>query len=285
VPTPSDFDHVIVWLPEWKIYADTTAGAVPFQMLPLVDTGKPVVHLVTSGPAQHRTPVVPSDLTTSSYKVSAVQARDGHFDVQVVTSATGPWAAGLRHLGDTIQALGPTAAAAAVLKMHNFSGPSGSLSAVTGSSAAGTFTIEGSFHAARPPIGGNMLSLTWGLQIVNRAGDGLIGPLNNTTITEADETPCYSGRQVEDIDFTFTNGEHLAKVPSDVHIQTENIAYDTHWTSTDNRLMLHREFLAKVSDPICSGRLRREAADVLAKIRSDYAQQALIAERAAAKSD
>ena len=79
----------MLWLPDWKTYADTTAGTVPFGMLPIADTGKPVVHLVDKGPAQHRTPVVPADTASSTYKVHAVQGADGRFEVQVVTLVRG----------------------------------------------------------------------------------------------------------------------------------------------------------------------------------------------------
>ena len=59
VPWNGDFNHMIAYLPDWKIYADTTATGVPFQMLLVVEYGKPVVHLVEKGPAQHKTPVIP----------------------------------------------------------------------------------------------------------------------------------------------------------------------------------------------------------------------------------
>ena len=47
---------------------------------------------------------------------------------------------------------------------------------------------------------------------------------------------------------------------------------------------LHREFVSKVTEPTCSGKVREDAADALAKIRADYEQQAKI-ERAAAKAE
>ena len=100
IPQVNDFNHMIVYLPDWKVYADTTVPGTPFQMLPIPDYGKPVVHLVESGPAQHKTPVLPPDLVSSTYKVHAVQNSEGRYDVQATTSATGPWAASLRRITD-----------------------------------------------------------------------------------------------------------------------------------------------------------------------------------------
>jgi hypothetical protein len=283
IPQISDFNHVIAWLPDWKTYADTTATGVPFQMLPVPDYGKPVLHLVESGPAQHKTPVLPPDLVSSTYKVHAVQNSDGRFDVQVTTSATGPWAASLRRMTDSLQVIGPTGAASALLKAHNFPNATGTLTPAANSTAAGTVAINGTFQTGRFTPGGNVLNVARGLMLLNRAGDGPMGPLGNTTITASDETPCYSGRQIEDIDIEFA-GDHFSGVPSDTHIKTDNIAYDTKWTVSGNTVSMHREFVAKVAEPTCSGKVREAAADALTKIRADYVQQVKI-ERAAAKAD
>ena len=284
VPWGGNFNHVIVYLPDWKIYADTTVKDVPFQTLPIQEYGRPVVHLVETGPAQHKIPVLPPDLTSSTYKVHAVENSAGRFDVQVTTSATGPWAGVLRRLSDTIQTAGPTGAASGLLKAHNFPNATGSLNPAPNSTTAGTVAINGNFHTAGILVGGNINALPGGLQLLNRAGDGPIGPMGNTSITASDETPCYSARQVEDIDFEFTGDDHLASVPSDTHIHTGNIAYDTKWTASGKTVSLHREFVSKLSEPTCSGKLRQDAADALAKIRADYEQQARI-ERPAAKAD
>lgn len=279
IPEVSDFNHVIAYLPDWKVYADTTATGVPFQMLALPDYGKPVVHLVETGPAQHKTPVLPPDLVSSTYKVHAVQNSEGRFDVQVTTSATGPWAAGLRRLAETLQIAGPTGAAGALLKAHNFPNATGTLTPAANSTAAGTVAINGSFQTGRYSPNGNVLNVARGLMILNRAGDGPMGPLGNTTITASDETPCYSGRQVEDIDIQFA-GDHFTGVPPDVHIKTDNIAYDTTWTVSGNTVSLHREFVSKVAEPTCSGKVREATADALAKIRADYTQQLKVAAKA-----
>jgi hypothetical protein len=111
-----------------------------------------------------------------------------------------------------------------------------------------------------------------------------MGPLGNLTITASDDTPCFSAHQVEDIDFEFAGTDHIAAVPPDVHIHNGAVAYDTKWTVSGKTASLHREFLSKVTEPICSGRVREDAADALAKIRTDYEQQAKI-DRTAVKAD
>ena len=284
VPWGGDFNHMIAYLPDWKLYADTTATDVPFQMLPVQEYGKPVIHLVETGSAQRRTPVLSPDLLSSTYKVHAVETSDGRFDVQATTSATGPWAGSLRRLTTLLSTNGPAAGASAVLKAHGFPNATGSLTPAANGTAAGSVTINGNFRTAGVLNGGNANALPRGLMLLGRAGDGPMGPLGNTTITASDETPCYSAHQVEDIDFEFAGADHLAAVPPDVHIHNGAIAYDTKWTVSGKTVSLHREFASKVTEPTCSGRVREDAADALAKIRTDYEQQAKI-DRTPAKAD
>lgn len=278
VPTFSEFNHMIVWLPESGIYADTTAPGMPFQMLPVADYGRPALHLAETGKSQNRIPVLPPEKAISTYKVHAVMNSRGLFDVDVVTSATGPWAANLRLISDMVQAAGSATAATSVLKSRGFPEAKGAFDPISGGTVTGTLAITGAFHTARP-LTGNVLALANGLLVFNRAGDGPMGPLGNTAMADTDETPCYSAHQTEDITFEFADGAHLAETPLDVHIGGEHISYDTKWTTVGNTVIVHREFVSKVSEPTCTGKVREEAAQALAKIRNDYQQTARLASR------
>ena len=280
VPTVSEFNHIIVWLPDFKMYADTTIGGVALGMLPMTDYGKPVLHVVSTGPVQHTTPIIPSGLLSSTYSVHAVQNAQGGFDIETSVAATGPWAGSLRRIGADIQRTGSVAAAGSILKAHNFTAATGSLDVGSGSDAQ--YSMTGSFHLGRPGPQGNIFALTNGLVILPRAGDFLAGPLNNKGLAVTDETPCYNGRQVEDISVDFANGAHLAATPTDIHLKTANASYDTRWSSSGNNVTLHREFNINIDQPICSGKVRRDIAAVLPQIRDDYSAPTRLAATASA---
>jgi hypothetical protein len=246
-------------------------------MLPVADYGKPVVHLVTSGGARHQTPVLPDGIISSTYKVVAVQNKDGQFDVQVTSRATGPWAATLHGVAEGMQAAGSTSYVDRLLKAHNFPNSTGTLD-IADAGTPGLFGLNGSFHTTKWGTASSLALLANGMQIFPRAGDGLIGPMANTTITTEDETPCYSGRQSEEIVYELGDGHRLAKAPPDSHVRSDHVTYDATWTLTDHGAVLHREFVSHVSEPVCSGKLRQEAAQALEKIRADYDHQAMITE-------
>ncbi len=277
VPTAGQFNHMIAWLPEERLYADTTVAHVPFGMLPVADYGKPVVHLVTSGAARHQTPVLPDGIISTTYKVHAVEQKDGQFDVRVTSQATGPWAATLHGIAEGMQAAGSTAYVDRLLKAHNVPNSSGTLD-VADAGTPGLFGLNGGFHTAKWGAASNLVLLPAAMQIFPRAGDGLVGPMGNTTITAEDETPCYSGRQSEEIVYEFTGGHRLAKAPPDSHVKSEHLTYDATWTLTEHGAVLHREFVTHISEATCTGALRQEAAQALEKIRADYARQVTLLE-------
>ena len=275
VPVISDFNHMIVWLPSFNIYADTTMGTASFGTLPLADTGKPVVHVVRDGAAMHQTPQIAPGELTSNYKINAVIQSDGRIQINMSVSATGDWAADLRRLGMETQSLGSVQTAAAILKLHNFQQTTGGqLTAPPTSALTPDYAMTGSVVSARAAQQTNVFSgVSNALRLLDRSGDGPMGPLTNRTVKDDDDTLCYSARQTEDFSIDFSNAFHLAQIPADMHLKTTSIRYDTHWSQDGNVISVHREFESKVSQPVCSGALRTEAVSALAKIRDDYAVQ------------
>lgn len=56
--TPGQFNHVITYLPEFKLYVDSTVGMAPFGVLPVSELGKPVL-LTDDGTGQARIDTLP----------------------------------------------------------------------------------------------------------------------------------------------------------------------------------------------------------------------------------
>ena len=276
VPTLSEFNHMIVWLPQWRLYADTTASDVEFGSLPMVDYGKPVVHLVLAGLSQHTTPLIAPGLLNSTFKVHATMNSQRQFTVEASTSATGPWNDILHKLGRQIEERGPAPAAADLLKLHGFANAIGMLNAST-TQPGGEYSLHGTFRTGKMVAGGNVFSVATGMRILDRSGDGPLGPLDNLRLSGSDETPCYSAHQTEDIVMDFPAGEHLARVPQDVHVKGHILSYDTHWRTDSSTVSVHREFSSIIGQPICAGPDRVEAAAAFEKIRADYAASTALA--------
>src|SRR5262249_4006254 len=116
VPTLAQLNHLISWLPEFGLYADTTSGLAPFGTLPLEEYGKPVVHATVAGKALRKTPVLPADAATLTVRSTARLMPDGKITGTTVTAATGPFGIMLRQYGSAIHSAGAERTAGLQLK-------------------------------------------------------------------------------------------------------------------------------------------------------------------------
>jgi transglutaminase-like putative cysteine protease len=271
VPTLAQLDHAISWLPELGLYADTTAGLAPFGSLPLEEYGKPVVHVVTSGHALRKTPILSAGSASQTVRTVAKLSANGVISGTSVTTATGPLSTMLRGDSGYIQANGPERVAKMVLGNLGEEGSGGFEMDPIGSLSP-SYTISGHFKlAARPRIvSGESFIPPVGLQVLSRPGDGLVGPLNLVDLKEDEPTPCFSGSQIEELSLELPPGKRVAKIPKDTSIESNHMRYTAHWAIAGPFLTVRREFKSNIDQPLCTGKTRREAALALSQIREDY---------------
>jgi len=121
-PTLAQFNHLITYIPELKLYADTTAAVAPFGTLPFVEYGKPVVHGVARGATRHTVPLLSAGDATMSMKTVSQVTADGGLKSQITISATGPFSVMLRQTGAAIEAAGADRAVKSLLQRGGMTG-------------------------------------------------------------------------------------------------------------------------------------------------------------------
>ena len=267
VPTLGQLNHVIAWLPEFGIYADTTAGIVPFGFLVPSEYGKPVVLVGKTEAGLRQIPVLPPDAGTITYRNAAKLDDQMRLSSEGTTTATGVFAAQLRSAGARIQAGGAETAAGNMLKQRGLPNATGTFNADTPVGLVSQYSVGSKFSA---PGSLNVRVMESGLRVLPAAGDFLMGPIGNTKLKDSDPTPCYSGRQVEDLTLDFPANRNLARLPQDADVKTANLHYASHWSVNGQTLSVHREFTSNVDQPLCSGDIRKETMAALARIRDDY---------------
>lgn len=280
VPTLAQINHVINWLPEFGLYADTTAGVVNFGSLPLETYGKPTVHAMTTGKALRSVPVLPKDSATSTIRTVAQLATNGTITGRTITTATGGLAAPLRMFGLWVQSMGPERAAKMHLESLRLPGK-GSYQAKTSSFADDSHNIVAQFELHMSPrwVQGDSFVPPVGLQASNRPGDLLMGPLDMTNISHDEKTPCYSGRQSEEVSLELPAGKRVVALPKDVVIQNDFLRYSSRWSVAGQFVTVRRDFVTSITEPLCAGRSRVAAAAALRDIREDYRATIALADR------
>jgi transglutaminase-like putative cysteine protease len=273
-PTLAVLNHVITWLPEFALYADTTAGVAPFGTLPFSEYGKPVVHAGATGPAERRTPSLAGDQATETLVTKARLKPDGTVEGDSTTIASGPFSVSLRLAARSIDQQGREPAAQKQLALSGLEG-SGSFGFPPPTSIDGDYSVVGRFKLdARPEmLDGATFALPVGLRILERPGDLLLGPLGLRNLKDTEPTPCHAGRQDETLSLELPEGWRPARVPHDVVIDNVLVHYETHWTLTQRQVAVRRELVSHAVGPLCENETRRHAATMLAAIRRDLDAQ------------
>lgn len=265
------FNHVIVWLPEFQVFADTTSGVAPFGVLSFAEYGKPVVLAVAAGAAVSQTPLLPPGVATAGVRTTVKLDDQGRFVGKNVMTGTGPFAIMLRSYGLAIQAVGPERTVEEILRK-------------TGTPGTGTYTIpspdqlESDYEITADftlgpfsdVMGGRRFAMPSGLSLMGSPGSFLMGPLDDRNIADSEPTPCYSGNEREDITLEPPPGHRFLLLPDDTSIRTSSITFTQHWSRDGDSVVLHREFESRIGTSLCSGDLRKEAASALAKVRESY---------------
>ncbi len=264
-------NHAITWLPEFQLYADTTAHVAPFGTLPFGEYGKPVVRIGTSGPARVETPLLAPGQASMSIATTGQIDDKGGISAHTTLTADGAYSVLLRALATEIQAAGPDRAFAALMTGQGTSG-SGSFEISPPETLGPSYALSGRYELAADPdrLKGKRFGVPGTLSVLSVPGDLLMGPLFNRQVTDSDPTPCYAGHQVEDVTLDAPAGYAFDDPPDDSKVETAHIKYATHWSVSGSRLTLHREFTATPDAALCSGALRKEAAKALADIRNSY---------------
>ena len=270
-PTFAVLNHVITWLPEFAIYADTTAEVAPFGVLPFQEYGKPVVHAGATVPVERQTPVLaPADQAVESFVTKAQLREDGTVEGESSTVASGPFSILLRLAAKGIDRKGQENAAQARLKLSAEDG-SGSFGFSPPTAIDGDYSVVGHFHLdARPELlDGDTFALPVGLRLLPRPGDLLLGPLGLRNLKDSEATPCHAGRQSETLSLALPMGWQVARLPRDVEIDNALLHYETHWTTAQHLVSVQRSVTSRVGSSLCEGETRREIAKALSAIRKD----------------
>ncbi|MCW3476802.1 DUF3857 domain-containing transglutaminase family protein [Limobrevibacterium gyesilva] len=277
-PTMAQLNHAISYLPEFDLFADTTSGVAAFGTLPFQEYGKPAVMVGVDGEAVRRLPVLAPGAATISTRTEAHMQLDGAIMGTTVTEATGPAAIALRLTARWVQTAGHEPAARRQLVALGQQG-TGVFVFPPPDSFGQSFFVTGQFKLDPQPeiLDGDSFAPPLGLQLLVRPGDYLLGPLNRPTLPETEATPCYSGRQSEDLSLEVPEGRVPQRLPKDRRIETPFFTYTARWTAEGQVVRVRRELVTTIDQPLCTGELRREAAAALADIRRDLRAKVVLA--------
>jgi transglutaminase-like putative cysteine protease len=271
VPTLGSLNHAITWLPDFALYADTTAGVAPFGVLPFGEYGKPVIIADASHPAVQHTPILAPGSASLVLKTTARLHSDGRLEWQSESTATGAFSVTLREVAISISAKGPERAASDLLRKIGLFG-SGAFEFTSPYVPSPSYSISESFSLNAIPelLSGESFVPAFGVELGPRPGDFLLGDVTFPDFQGSEPTPCFSGSQEEEVALELPPGRTLRRLPEGVTIRGKYVHYQSRWSFSGRTVTVRRVFSTQLDQPLCAGKLRRTAAQMLGIIRADY---------------
>jgi hypothetical protein len=235
-PSLAAFDHMIVYLPEFDLYADSTAGVAPFGTLPFREYGKPVLLVRREGKVIQRVPSLPPNLAASHHTAVSMLDWDDKFAGQSTTEATGPLSNWLREEAQSIEAKGADRYARDYFESHDRKGTA-SFSYGPPKEIAPSYSLSSDYFQSdnEETSGKDGFWMRAGVRMLPEAGDELMGSLGDRDLPASEPTPCYSGHQIEDLSLVPPPGTKITELPADLNVQTSNLEFSLSLESQRHR--------------------------------------------------
>ena len=269
VPEMLSFNHMIVWIPEFGLYADTTSNSTPFGILPQLEYGKPVVHVGGERQALRQTPVLAEK--DSSYTSSTILKLDssGMVSGQQSATATGVVSSVLRSLANEANTAGVVETAATVLRTRKLNPVDASYEFQQTTEITPKYTYKSSYRA-RPEDNPSGFVMPEGLNIIDASSPAVLGPVADARFKDADTESCLSGDVSDDYTLELPPDKKLKGLPQDTLIETPNLRYLSHWSVAGNRVSVHHELQAHYPEPLCGDGTRIQTINAIVQMRNDY---------------
>jgi Domain of Unknown Function with PDB structure (DUF3857)/Transglutaminase-like superfamily len=269
VATPALFNHAISYLPEFDLYADSTAGVAPFGILPMTQYGKPVVLATEPAPSFTTLPLVTAAANEEKLQTTAQLMADGTVSGQSITEASGPFAVRLRQLAANVEARGQSQWAETYFKNLGWHGTANFQFDPPRDRLSPAYAFSASFDLeARPEfLEGKAFAPPEGVRMLVRPGEFLLGAW---TLPKTTPAPCFSGHQIEELSLTLPPGRDIELLPKGKTIENAYLRYHSEWTRNDQVVTVHREMTATLPVAVCRDEIRAQLAEAVALIRGDY---------------
>ena len=234
----------------------------------MAEYGKPAILAVVGMNSLTTIPILPAGAFSTSTRTATKLSADGKLSGTTTVTGTGPASIALRIVAIGIQSIGVDRAVKSLFGTNS----TGTLDFAPPEVLGPEYSITAHFdlEANTSMVSGDRFYLPPGMRIIEKAGEGLMGPFNADVLKKINKLPCYSGHQQEYLSLELPPGKHVASPPFDKHVKNSNMEFNSHWDHDLHSISVHRDFLSKVDEPFCEGETLSAAATALDQIWDDY---------------
>jgi transglutaminase-like putative cysteine protease len=271
-PAVDVFNHLIIYMPAFNLYADSTSRYTPFGMLPIGDSDKPVVHTEDFAEISH-TPS--TDPQASGFKVSTAMDinADGSGDGETKIATRGLFTEETRAAMTYLQPNMEDIRIRQSLARAGYSG-TGTLTKDDPKVLSESYSYSIKYHlddAMNLPGPGAM-------RIVSPSGgaggvENFLGETNQPDRTT--NFQCLGGQSEEDYTIRLPKGVEVMAMPKDVRIDGKSATYRASYRQQGTTLIITRELNDHTIGNVCTPAYAKEFKTFAAAVRRNLRAEVL----------
>jgi len=249
IPAVSVFNHVINYIPELELYADSTSEYTPFGILPPGESGKPVIHTANFTGIRH-TPPVNYKKTRSHMKMTLQIHEDGSADGEVRNEEEGLFSVGIRTLMARVRPNLEDNIMRAILARNGYTG-TGTLIKSDPGELSDHYTYGSKFHlnnAMNLPGPGAFV-----LAPIFPSAAPVSAALVDLNLPERTvDYPCFGGIATETYTIELPENVKVIALPEDLHISNGTMTYDASYAQKGRTITVVRHFEDRTAKSVCT---------------------------------
>ncbi len=280
-PLVGSFNHVIVYLPEFDLYADPTVAASFVGRLPRADRGKPVLRVAKHQVTRAQTPIGTADdnvaRVSSHLKIGTDEVVSGETTVE----GSGEFAQLLRRFVTQSEGKSAQVALDALGKQLNIIGEYG-LDMPPATSRGEPYGIKTKWTSDKPlELLAKGMKVPAGLTPITTNVSYLFGQLTRNRVNSA---VCQPGRVVQEVSVQLPEGIAPKELPKPIHASTADFEFAREWSRHEQTIVERSELRSTVGAGACSPATITAVANAVEEIR-DTVNPTLRFERSNGKKD
>jgi hypothetical protein len=255
-----NFDHMILYVPEFDLYADPTASTGSLQALPLGLTDKPVLRIGPDKTTLGRTPAPKPERDSFELTSEATVEADGTITGRNKLVARGIVANEARGVMRQFEQRGPSEAVKILMTRQKWAGSS-TFETRSPFDRADPYEVKSSFvlTSMKSRLNSSAVAVPSGLRILVRPISGFATAVREN---RQRDFPCDAFGYSEKLTVTWPAGKKATHIPKNVKIVNRLGEYESSYKQTGQSLRVSRRLVWRLPGRVCT----RDTADQLREL-------------------
>jgi transglutaminase-like putative cysteine protease len=262
------FDHMIIYLPEFDLYADPTVAVGSFDALPSSLADKPVVRVSAKATTLGRTPALKAEQYAVQFTSEATVQADGTIVGRNTLVAKGTAAIDARGIMRQFEQRGASEAVKLMLTRQRWAGSS-TFETRSPYDRSDPYEVKSSFNltSMTSRLNTTAVVVPTGLRLFNRPLGGYALAVRENRLRDF---PCDALSWSEQLTVNWPEGKKALLVPKGVKISKPFGEYESSYKQNGRSLQVSRKLVWRVPGKVCTRQIANDLRDVAVAAARDF---------------